>query len=278
MLINKIKIGANSVIDGYINIPISSGFSTETQQYENINRNLNLAGDDIINPTIDYEKIKFYPSGETKLSDSLTFKLHFNNGTGWDVDSTLISDIGFDDDDVLNRRKRLEKSFIRLSFYDSKDLKTQNLLYYSTIFIDSDSLYSRYINDGLLMTNLKSEFIVQNPKLSKKIKSFEGFNIYLFKDDLLKNSVKTIYMRVDFNNASNGRSTLFIKNHPTSTDAYTMQELFENLFYEINCGYDDSNETYVYWIDGKSNTYYEDEQDKNIKNTIIIDLYQAKVI
>ena len=185
MLINKINIGS-VVNNGYLNIPISSNFSTSTQHYENIEKNFDVYNKDIINKTIDYEKVRVFPSGTLLGADSLTFKLHFlNNGT-WDSNSTKVSDIGFDSDDVLSKKKRLEKTFIRLSFFSSNDLKIKNLLYYSTIFIDTDYLYTKLIMDGS-MDNLRTEFLVQNPKLSNKIKSFEGVNLYLFKEDNPKN-------------------------------------------------------------------------------------------
>lgn len=275
MLINKIKLG--DISDGYINIPLNSDFSIETRQYDLLEKNFNLSNEDIINKTVDYEKVKLYPTGDTGICDSLNFKLHFYNNSDWDYDTTKISDIGFTLDDVENKRKRLEKTFIRLSFYDSKDLKKQNLLYYSTIFIDIDDMYSKFIEDGSIITNLKTEFFVPNPKLSSKIKSFEGFNLYLFKDDIPKNDVKTIYMRVDFNNASNGRSVLFTKDKPLTISGYTMEELYNNLFYEIDCSYDSNIKKHIYKFIGKDITPYNNQEDKYIKNAINIDLYQAKV-
>ena len=278
MLTSKIKINSKVISDGYLSIPLTSNFSPKTRQYEDVERNFDLTTSDIINPTIDLEKVKLVPidSDQMQLADSLTFKLHFLNDTGWDTGSTNLSSIGFTEDDVKSRRQRLEKTFIRLSFYDSQDLKTQNLLFFSTIFVNASELYSEYTNSGF--TNLKTEFFVQNPKLSPKIKSFEGFNIYLFGGDVVKSSTKTIYMRADFNNAMNGRSTLFTKGKPDSISGYTMQELYANLFFEIDCVFDNSINNYVYSFHNINTTSYSDLIDANVKNTLIIDLYQAKVI
>ena len=281
MLINKINIGSNIISNGYLNIPLSSNFSTSTQHYEGIEKNFDVYNNNnVINKIIDYEKVRVYPSGASLEADSLNFKLHFLNNNIWDSNATKISDIGFNSDDVLNKRKKLEKTFIRLSFFDSNDLKIKNLLYYSTIFIDTDFLYSKLISDGTI-DNLKTEFLVPNPKLSNKIKSFEGFNLYLFKEDILKNKTKTIYLRVDFSNASNGKTTLFTRGNPQDIGAnsgYTMQQLYDNLFYEIECSYDNSAKKYIYRFVGKDIYVYPNIEDKNIKNTINIDLYQAKVI
>ena len=274
MLINKIKLNINDIDGSVIKIPLSSNFSTETQQYENIEENFNLSGSDIINTIVDYEKIKLLPVGsvsfdilteendsfiteeleflvdedynplsigETTKTDGLNFNLHFRNGSSWDTEVTKLNAIGFTEDDVKKKKKKIKNTFLRLSFFDSKDLKTQNLLYYSTIYLDIDELYSNYISSGNNMETLLVNFKTENPKLSKKIKSFEGFGLYLFKNDIPKDEINTIYMRVDFNNAENGRSTLFLKDKPTDVNGYDMKGLYDNLFFEIEYFYNNNN-------------------------------------
>lgn len=287
MLINKVKFQKGDIVDSYLSIPLSISFSPEVQQYEQIENNFDLTSSDIINPIIDYEKINLSPvkTGLTESLDGLDFKLHFcNTGetSGWDTGSTLLTSIGFVEDDIANRRNRLVKTFLRLTFYDSNDLKTQNLLFYSTIFVDIDSIYSKYISNGATMSGITCEFIVENPKLSKKIKSFEGFNVYLFKDDIIKSETKTIYMRVDFNNALNGRSTLFTAGKPNISSGFTISQLYENLFFEVNCDFDETTNKYVYSFPkiqtSNYNDSYIDDNDNLIKKVLNIDLYQAKVI
>lgn len=287
MLINKVKFQKGNIVDSYLSIPLSIKFSPEVQQYEQIENNFDLTTSDIINPIIDYEKIKLTPvkTGLIESLDGLNFKLHFcNTGetSGWDIDSTLLTSIGFIEDDVINRRNRLIKTFLRFSFYDSKDLKTQNLLFYSTVFIDTDNIYSKYIDNGANMSGITCEFIVENPKLSKKIKSFEGFNVYLFKDDIIKSDTKTIYMRVDFNNALNGRSTLFTSGKPNTSSGFTISQLYDNLFFEVNCDFDEITNKYIYSFPkinvSNYNDNYIDGNDILIKKVLNIDLYQAKVI
>lgn len=279
MLINKINIGELSNLAGHTYIPLSLNFSPETQQYENIESSFNLESSDIINDTIDYEKVKVYPIGASGGTvDAIRFKLHFYSGSTWDSLPSKINSIGFTEDDVRNKRKRLENTFIRLSFYDSKDLKTQNLLYYSTIFVDCDTLYSEYIKNNSSMSGLTVQFLVENPKLSTKIKSFEGYALYLFKNDLSKKENTNIYMRVDFNNAFNGRSTLFTKiGTPLKNDGYTMVELINMMFFDIICKFDSNKNNYVGYLDG-INEITNNSDDVRIKKIIDIDLYQAKVI
>ena len=57
----------------------------------------------------------------------------------------LIGNLGFTDSDVLNRKKKIKQSFIRLSFYNSNDPLQNSMLFYSTIFFDVNKLYSKYI-------------------------------------------------------------------------------------------------------------------------------------
>ena len=123
--------------------------------------------------------------GTTYLATGLTFNLHFRtrisgetsydfedvwhlndavetwNGNGIDDtpktreglytdenfvnSSNLIGYLGFTDDDIYNQKNRVKQSFIRLSFYDSDNPLTQNLLYYSTIFFDSGDLFGKYV-------------------------------------------------------------------------------------------------------------------------------------
>lgn len=267
--------------DGFIKIPLSTSFSANTRQEEILNAYVEDISQKSINPTIDYEKIKLYPADKDgNLVDSLSFLLHFYE---WDPYISRLTKVGFTGDDVLNKSKRLQKTFLRLSFYDSDDLKTQNLLYFSNIFIDSDELYKQYITDGFVMDDIIFRFFVPNPNLSKKTRSFEGFNIYLFKDDLSKNTTKTIYMRVDFNNAIDGSSTLFLKPKTGNpSEPYNLNDLYKDLFYEISCEYDAVNKIYKYKFTQdsrlyKNPTYFYKDEEESIKTVLGMELYQAKV-
>ena len=60
--------------------------------------------------------------------------------------SDLLTYAGFITNDVKYQKNKLKKSFIRLSFYDSNDPGQQSLLAYSTIFVDCNKLYSKFIS------------------------------------------------------------------------------------------------------------------------------------
>lgn len=264
---------------------IGNGLVNNTIMYANDNVTINFINYNT-SPTYTYSFTDItgdngIPPVTVKLKNykcTVTYKVDENYYIGWDTGSTNLIKIGFTEDDISHKRKNLTKSFIRLSFYDSKDLKRQNLLYYSIIYLNGDKIYSDYVNNKLSTDNLNCEILVEDPKLSIKNKSFEGFNIYLFKNDIPKYENKTIYMRVDFNNAANGKSYLFTKGVPSTINGYTMKQLYDNIYYEINCSYNNQLRKYVYNLIDKDIVEYVDNNDKNIRNTINIDLYQAKVI
>ena len=58
----------------------------------------------------------------------------------------LLTYLGFENSDVRYQKNKLSRSFIRIMFYDSMNPGNQNLLYYSTIFVDSGKLFGKYIN------------------------------------------------------------------------------------------------------------------------------------
>lgn len=59
--------------------------------------------------------------------------------------SDLLTYLNFTNDDVRYQKNKLARSFIRIMFYDSMNPANQNLLYYSTIFLDAGTLFGKYI-------------------------------------------------------------------------------------------------------------------------------------
>lgn len=58
----------------------------------------------------------------------------------------LLGCLGFTDEDVFYQKNSLKKSFLRISIYDSPYRQTQKLLYYATLFFDTNALYKKYVN------------------------------------------------------------------------------------------------------------------------------------
>ena len=210
-------------------------------------------------------------------SDSSTFpKADFENfmeKSG--LTSDLIGCLNFTDNDIFYKKKKVSQSFVRLSFYNSPDPIEQKLLYYSTIFIDATELYGKYVkqlmymedndlfnekkNKGLNLnaavvfysggTRLDTKMVITNE--FDRTKSSEGFNLYLFAEDKnfnLENGEKTIYMKVEFNHAGNGKTLPMIM-WPKVNGEYvplTMDNFIENLYIPIKLTY--INDRYVYYI------------------------------
>lgn len=157
--------------------------------------------------------------------------------------SDLLCFLDFNNNDIRYQKNKLKKSFLRLSFYDSMNPANQNMLGYSTIFLDSGNLFSKYVRyfetDGYKMIGydknnygiynidskpkkgnrvdreygfdeehrLSSQFVVKNKNASTA--SSEGFYLYLWKDN---ESVlpQDLYMKVEFNHAGYGRTIPFM--------------------------------------------------------------------
>jgi hypothetical protein len=199
--------------------------------------------------------------------------------------SDLLWYLGFDKDDVYYQKMKLQKSFLRLSFYDSDDPMNQNLLFYSTIFMDTGDLFGKYNKlktsaiDGELngydsekdvMTadvngfpRLSSQFIVTDKFNNDK--SSEGFYIYLFNKTLPKKVAETIYMKVEFNHAKYGKTIPFLyftdtSNNPSNSIKKTylitenggkkidMKSYFKDLYIEMRVQYDENTRSYMYYL------------------------------
>lgn len=279
----KYNFKLNNVSGSTIDIPFGDIFSPKTQQYDFIENRFDLTTSDIINPTVDMEKVKLSPYYTTDYENftkvkSISIEPHFYSTqlNDWDSGITKISDIGFAEDDVKNRRSCVQNTFIRCSFYTSTDPETQLLLGYNTIYLDSYDLYTDYISSGSNFNSLTSEFTLEEPNLSKKVKSLEGFNVYYFKSDLLKNQIQTIYMKVEFNNAKNGKRILFSRVKETST----IESLYQNIYFQINCQYEPNIDGYIYSYDTTMGLTLSNltSDNKLIDNVLTIPIYQAKVL
>lgn len=220
---------------------------------------------------------------EMSFLRKIVFNLHFrrrNNNEEWvtdndsywnginlvaDVDGNRISDdyfvysnkseqsdllgyLGFTNGDVKYRKNRLKKSFLRLSFYDSDNPSSQNLLGYYTVFYnindasakllkhyeddnsneyfslqEKNGKYEKVEADGIrvntepLIKNpsndledlrLSSQFVVSDKYTTDS--TSEGFYLYLWKDGNKGVIPETLYMKVEFNHAGYGRNIPFM--------------------------------------------------------------------
>jgi len=190
--------------------------------------------------------------------------------------SNLIGYLGFTDDDIYNQKNRVKQSFIRLSFYDDDNPLTQNLLCYSTVFLDSGDLFGKYVKRKAWLDEISFEKddeeynvqinpIVWNPTAKTDpcsavtcqlivndeydmTRSGEGFNLYLFREDApVENEVQNIYMKVEFNHAGIGRTVPLIfwrKDKDGKAETLTMKNYLDNLYIPIEISLSDRG--YVY--------------------------------
>lgn len=204
------------------------------------------------------------------------YKEKWSNGTQ-NTQGDLLGQVGFTDDDIYYRKKKVGKTFIRLLFYDSSDPFKQMLLFYSTIFLDSADLYDKYIrniskkkpeapslvnNNNLGEDNLTLSFTVVDKYNTSK--SSEGFYLYLYPEGLKNTESRTIYMKVEFNHAGYGQTIPLIcprkdktplsfksEDFPTSLlNKYgLLNQFYEYLYIPITIKYDETCGEYKYKFD-----------------------------
>ena len=174
--------------------------------------------------------------------------LKFINGYFWknkECQSDVLTCLDFTDSDVKFQKSKLKKSFIRLSIYDSINPAKQNLLEYSSIFMDGGNYFQKYIKH---MTT-KGYFNIDNPsdrnlkgiKVNRDYSGYDGddaeafeeyrlstqisvknrykstatsesYYIYLWKDilDNLPADGLQVCMKIEFNHAGYGRVVPFM--------------------------------------------------------------------
>lgn len=199
--------------------------------------NWSVGEDDYWNGTyVDTDnKIKFMGNSFEPLSE----KPFFSN-TDRSSQSDNLSYLGFNNNDVIYRRNKLSKSFLRLSFYDSMNPSNQNLISYSTIFTDSGRLFTKHVKNlyvepfcffsenvvrnlkGLKVNRepqfhvdgdieehrLSSQFSVSDKNTS--LSSSEGFYLYFWKDNEEGIIPNDIFMKIEYNHAGYGRTIPFM--------------------------------------------------------------------
>lgn len=257
--------------------------------------------------------------------------------------SDLLYFLKFTDDDVFYQKLKLSKSFLRLSFFDSPNPNTQNLLYTTTIFVSESNLFAKYINAdktqssyvtlrdrGLMkeryVNNINEKiYTVDNQDIVNKIsvsteplqnvrnktlsfdemkrlscsfsiknryeapESSEGFYLYLFKEYSNGMHERSIYLKVEFNHAGEGKTVNFMQmyrqngdkkqminwgskySYNNYKDGYTLQELYEHLYIEIKVKYDKENKRFCYYL---PEWMSEKNSDKNLMR---LSLFEVKI-
>ena len=244
-----------------------------------------------INEIVDMEKQIFIPKLEGYDSNSMVNEIKINlkireRNHGWnstlledtwygDNDNcmTTITDIGFDESDIKHQKSSLKKSFIRLSFYDTPHRGNQKLLYYSTVFLDSNKIFNDYYSNNKISD---LEFIIKNSFDYNACS--EGYYLYLFPKLAKKDIPTTIYMKVEFNHAKYGKTITFVlpsdddyKNGYTNSNSRGtegIEKLFNDLYVKVNIMYDSKNNKYVWYIPDIKKSKINDYNNKRIIMTL----------
>lgn len=189
-----------------------------------------------------------YTSFNADPTDSLKPKIDFNDFRFYQP-SDLLYFLNFSNNDVVYQKSKLSKSFIRILFFDSPNPYTQSLLSSATVFMNEGELYMKYANNintntdyisvNEMDNSLKRIYAnsigvgndtwdpsrgvvtcIENKRLASTIKiknmfetldSSEGFYLYLFREYSSGLHQRTIYMKIEFNHAGEGRTINFLQ-------------------------------------------------------------------
>ena len=177
-----------------------------------------------INPIVDWEKGRFSPvktftTPLNNLIDSVTYSLYFLDSAKVHKSATY-SDAGFNDVDIKNRKNGFNKSFLKLSFYDSDNIAKQKLVAFLVIYPRVDDKFFAATNLpsksfftppnatpwGTInsVNNINLEFTVGD-SLKDKRKDGEGFFFYYYKDEVNPAAPKELFMKASYSNAKTGK-------------------------------------------------------------------------
>jgi len=233
-----------------------------------------------INPILDYDKVRYIPVENGNHVGNIIYNISFlKNGTL--LNPTYYSDIGFDNNDIKFERSNFKESFLTLSFYDSDNPLTQNLVNEIDIYshLSNDSFYPsgtpRIIgNVGQVKpaSQIPIRFILSNPLLVQR-GFYEGYHIYSYKDDMVIGSPKYLYMKGTYNNSKTGKSINLMNDFSISSMDNLVSKLYTRyILYRDSTGF-------YYSIDNSySNNVLTTFNAGNQNNLdVTVNLYQIQV-
>jgi hypothetical protein len=264
-----------------INVPIDLT-PQMVDQSEIVNREfVSVEVDNAINPTLDYEKVRFLPAkvnpnatattvSNTSVMQQVIYKISLLDGNNY-FSPTSYADAGFSDDDLRYRKNKLTKSFLQLSFYDS-DILTDQRLVGSMAINPNITLADINPNSQLYpVADKLLEFRLRNPLTDDE--SFgEGFFVYHFKDEVDINLPEFLYMRATFNNAKTGVATgLMVTNITLAIDELVDQLHTRYVLHRTVTGY-------YYAIDDEFGATPNNVVYNTITQSVTINLYEVNVL
>lgn len=184
-----------------IKIPLSSVLEDDLNHETLLNDKVKYITNQLLNDNIvDYEKIgvspiySYYHNGEELFKDvkHIVYKILINKDSWLDV---------FSENDIKYQKKCVKSTFLRHLFFDSDNILDQNLISFSTSFLNSGSIYLWLINGKDKNEGLKIKiprYDIKNTRLSS-----ESFSFITYKNNIIEDGMP-IYCRYEFNDAKNG--------------------------------------------------------------------------
>lgn len=260
--------------DVRVSVPIVETFDSAMIQEDAVSEFVEEKLSDVVNRIVDYEKRQFIPvRGDIDIRE-IDFKIHLRGRyiyteTGRTLDTVewktsdselwfngtastkgdSIRYMGFDEDDIYYRKRRVRETFLRVSIYNSPDRRVQKLLYTAKIYLNANGLYGKYVenvNDESVvdkLTNIETEFICTHKYDYDN--STEGFYMHLFPSNLGDDREATVYMKCELNNAKYGQVVPFVcfsndvvkngylKRNNEGMLNVDMKELYEDMYIPI---------------------------------------------
>lgn len=244
MNVNRIQLSKQKINTDFVSIPLGQLFGN-LDVTDAIKRDyLEVETEKAINRIIDYEVTKLIPSPRQGINISefneLTFKVELNlNNANM---PTFLADLGLEYDDILYKRNKFTKTFLRFEFFDSDNIKTQNKVMEHTMFLTMVDEY--YETNGI--NNVLGK--PKQPNMCELVfKAFdptiktnnvgEGFNIFTnMKYIGSQLQPKSLYCRISLNSAVTG----FTHRLGISKQALDLPELYTKLHlkYSLYLGLD----------------------------------------
>jgi len=230
-----------------------------------------------INEVVDFDKVQFTPLTDNgEEIKKIIYKLRFKNSIGFPSGDTSLSEIGFNNDDIIFFKNSYNQSILSLLFYDSIELNENILLDNVTLFPDIRDNDIQQYNPVTPIFNTSEPYdtsnlfinIVRDPYNNKKLN--EGFKLYSNKIKPLLGLVEEKYMRAIFSNSKNGKQSLFMSK-PT---AYNITEIKEHIFVKYSFIKDVVQNKFYYVIDTSQNNVSYDP----LTQTLEIILYELQVL
>ena len=235
--INKIRSNLDMYQPiSYLNIQLPlTTFAVPNPLKEDLRSNIftNEFADANVNKIVDMEKIPFRLANSNKtLIDRLSICLY----DGYSFDFSL-NEYGTVPSYVKN-------SFLRMSFYDSPNTQTQELIGTMCLFFGGASISGNCGTDGLIYENISTSFFNNLNVYSvysssiKKNTSCEGLTLYAFKHNYELVNEMPIYMKLEFNDAKTGRRTPLC---PFRTEEISLKNLSTTLYFPCVMTYNKEN-------------------------------------